>query len=173
MGATLRDWKPWPIKDGSYVVPLTMGCIALIDAVDYRRVSAFAWHAKKRPDGRFAAACNSTTKRGQETILMHRFLLKLRTKGMPFVDHVNGDSLDNRRINIRIATPSQNCQNRLPNRNKRFKGVRRTANGKWQARISNLGITHYLGVFDRQRDALSAYDERAKALYGAFARPNR
>jgi hypothetical protein len=89
------------------------------------------------------------------------------------VDHRNGDSLDNRRANIRLATTAQNCQNvRRNSRNTSgFKGVSWSArHRKWIAKIKACGRQRFLGLFDRAGDAHAAYCAAAVELHGEFAR---
>lgn len=113
------------------------------------------------------------TRRGAKPRL-HRVILQAPA-GLQ-VDHVNGDRLDNRRENLRLATNRQNCSNRLPNRRpgtSRFKGVcwNRKA-GKWQASIRVNYRRFHLGVYSDERDAALAYDRAAREHFGEFARPN-
>jgi hypothetical protein len=87
-------------------------------------------------------------------------------------DHINGDTLDNRRCNIRLCNVGQNCHNRKWNVRSGYKGV--FANGKrWKAVIGFEGTKYYLGTYDTPLEAAHAYDEGAKKLYGEFAIVNR
>jgi hypothetical protein len=105
------------------------------------------------------------------SVILARFLLSA-PPGV-FVDHANGNPLDNRRVNIRLATPAQN----LANSRKRnghastFKGVS-LCKGKWQARIKVAGRAVYLGTFEEEWLAADAYDEAARAHFGEFAKTN-
>jgi hypothetical protein len=90
------------------------------------------------------------------------------------VDHINGDTLDNRRANLRICSVSQNAMNQAPQRIKRskYKGVTRHKK-KWLSQINQRVAgkqkhTH-LGLYDSEEDAARAYDKKAKELYGEFA----
>lgn len=99
---------------------------------------------------------------------MHREVNRTQ-KGMQ-TDHVNGNKLDNRRANLRSATPAQNRANRGKTvRNKTgLKGVGTYRNGKYRA---VLGKKH-LGYFDTPEAAHNAYVEAAKEIHGDFARFN-
>lgn len=92
--------------------------------------------------------------------------------GYSLVDHVNGDGLDNRRSNLREASPRQNAQNQRRKRpgSSQFKGVRRR-NGRWQARIVVNGVQTSLGWFDDEREAAAVYDAACILHFGAFAAP--
>lgn len=86
------------------------------------------------------------------------------------IDHINGNALDNRRENLRIATRSQNAMNtRMYANNKTgFRGVRRTKN-KYEASITSDGKRYPLGFFDTAEEAHEAYKAKAKELHGEFA----
>lgn len=89
------------------------------------------------------------------------------------VDHVNGDRLDNRRSNLRVATRSQNLANRGQRVGKRFKGTSwRKDVAKWAAYGSVQNKTVALGCFFSEEDAAAAYDRWAVATHGEFARLN-
>ena len=114
---------------------------------------------------------------GGKTVYMHRAIISA-PKGM-VVDHINGDSLDNRRENLRLCTHSQNLMNRgKTNANKSgYKGVRKISllnkrTGKkyeyWVARITASGRVIDLGTFADPKEASEAYMEAAKKLHGDF-----
>ncbi|MDT4872900.1 AP2 domain protein [compost metagenome] len=104
---------------------------------------------------------------------MHRWLVLGREKGGG-VDHRDGNKLDNRRGNLRQATQGQNAKNTRLARNNTsgFKGVSRTAEGRWRARITVDRKEIRLGVFGTPEEAAAAYDKAAKQMHGEFASPN-
>ncbi len=102
---------------------------------------------------------------------MHRVILK--APGGLDVDHINGDGLDNRRINLRVCTRSQNLANQgTQARNlSGCKGVswdKRT--GRWITFISVNSKNHNLGRFDDLQTARAAYQAAAVRHFGEFAR---
>lgn len=88
------------------------------------------------------------------------------------IDHIDGDGLNNRWLNIRECTHSQNAANRGPTRNNKLglKGIRRGENGKYLAQIKVNGKQIHLGTFDTSEAAARAYRHTAKQIYGSFAR---
>jgi HNH endonuclease len=84
------------------------------------------------------------------------------------IDHINLEPADNRWVNLREASFSQNNANRGPRGDCRsgVKGVTRSANGKrWVAHAFNK----YIGTFDTIEQARDAYQEHAKQRHGEFA----
>lgn len=89
-----------------------------------------------------------------------------------FVDHIDGNRLNNQRHNLRLATKSQNGANRgAPSNNKSgFKGIHFDKfNNKWRAEIWCNNKRKRIGRFERIEDAVIAYNETAKELFGEFA----
>ena len=90
-----------------------------------------------------------------------------------YVDHINGDGLDNRRCNLRLCTPAENAKNRRVNRNSStgLKGVS-PAHGRYRVQIAVDGQRLRLGVFDCPVEGARAYDAAALRHHGQFARTN-
>lgn len=86
------------------------------------------------------------------------------------VDHEDGDSLNNRFANLRVATRWENLSNRGKTRanTSGFKGVRPHRN-KWVARIGHKGRYRHLGTFDTPEQAAEAYAAAAREIHGEFA----
>lgn len=90
------------------------------------------------------------------------------------VDHVNGDTTDNRLENLRVCTRHENMHNLKPhtdNAYSKWKGVSwNTNNKKWYSRIYVNGKSKFLGYFDDEREAAEEYLFAALKLHGDFAR---
>lgn len=92
------------------------------------------------------------------------------------VDHIKTGKLsrsDNRKNNLRVATPTQNSHNQdiRINNTSGFKGVNFCKNtGKWIARIRINGKRKNLGRFDTPKEASLAYEKEAKETQGSFYR---
>jgi hypothetical protein len=160
-----------PLNSGRYHEHA--GLVAKIDDEDAERVFSRKWRVFLGNKGHLYAASGRAE-------LMHRFILDA-PRGMQ-VDHINGDGLDNRRANIRLATISQNLANQ-PSRlvwskratTSRYKGVTlfsRPRSKPWRATISVNRKQVSLGYFLFEEEAAKAYDEAAKLYYGDFAQLN-
>lgn len=158
-------------ESGAIKVKLTKGYHATVDIADADVVAAFTWQAVVTGRRVYAATTVCAPGRKQYRLYMHRLLLSAPA-GME-VDHVNGDGLDNRRRNIRLATGAENRRNKgLTAQNRSgLKGASWNNHaGKWEANIRAGGKRHYLGLFLTAETAHAAYAEAALRLHGAFAR---
>lgn len=89
------------------------------------------------------------------------------------IDHINGIRSDNRIINLREATLSQNAMNRIKaaNNTSGYKGASfHKQSGKWQASIKINGKQKYLGLFLSPKQAHNAYVNAAKVIFGEFSK---
>lgn len=149
-------------------VKLSQGKFALVDDEDFARVSQYKWSWCGRYPAR--SAIGEDGKRRLQ--LLHLFIM-----GFPGskVDHRSGNTLDNRRQNLRLSTVGQNaCNSKKRTDNKSGeKGVHwAKREGKWLAFITNDGKRFHLGYFNDFTKAVSARRKAAKELHGEFARIN-
>ena len=136
----------------------------LVDPQDEHFLAAYTWTVTRRKHTSYA-----TTRPG---IYLHQLIMNA-PPGME-VDHRNGNGLDNRRANLRLATKAQQQGNSPPHGGvSRFKGVawdkRRS---KWWAQLRARGERQWLGYFTDEADAARAYDAAAREAFGEFARLN-
>ncbi len=149
----------------TFEIGLTQERVAIVDYTDYIILNEFKWYAKKHNDRWYAARTSHTNRL---TIRMHCQIM-----GFPQldIDHVNGNGLDNRRSNLRLATPGQNNANSRPmlGKSSSYKGVAwDSSTNMWMVRVKGKNI----GRFRSELDAAIAYDEEAVRIFGKFARPN-
>jgi len=143
-------------------IPVGKGLFATIDAADYEEVSKYRWYTSRHGRNIYAA----TNKNGR-MVYMHRMLMRPR-KGY-VVDHIDGNSLNNRRCNLRVCTQAQNLINKAPRGGtSQFVGVYRSKN-KWLAYVTRHGKYHYVGVFEDEVEAAKARERKAYELHGEYA----
>lgn len=157
------------------IIQLSQGKVAVVSDEDFEFLMQWKWCVNKGGYVHRGFRENKV----QRSLYMHRVVIE-RMTGAPIpagyeVDHANGDRLDNRRENLRLATPRQNRGNNGGHRDSvsRYKGVgleKRT--GRWFARMKIAGKHTYLGSFVTEEEAARAYDAKAREVHGEFARLN-
>lgn len=151
-------------------IVLTKGKVAIVDDSDYEWLNQWKWYAQACGN-RYYAARRNGRKNGHKLLLMHRVVLDAPPS--KDVDHVNGNTLDCRRSNLRLCTESQNLHNRgkVSSRNTSgYKGVypdRPT--GKWRTRIMVNRKIIELGLFETPEAAAEAYKKAAIKHVGEFS----
>lgn len=163
--------------DSPVEIQLTKGYSAVVDAVD-ADLCSLNWVALEGWRGVVYAARCTYTEKGRRNELLHRVILS-RMLGCPLdtletVDHVDGNGLNNRRDNLRLATQSQQSANvRRPVTNRSgYKGVSFDQRyNKWRARIKVNQKERWLGYFDTPQAAHQAYCDAAVESFGEFANP--
>ena len=109
------------------------------------------------------------------TIYMHREILGTPPSPKHEADHRNGNTLDNRKENLRWATRVENMRNKPRYKNNKvgFKGVSMTPYGRFTARLQLAPRQEvFLGCFPTAAAAAKAYDKAALEHFGQFARTN-
>jgi len=166
---TIQEFRMDVIED-VVEVPLTHGQVAIIDREDWERVRGYNWCAVYKDTRSYYAVTHQQIHGKRRKIQMHRLILDA-PKEMQ-VDHINHNTLDNRKSNLRLCTPYQNQYNSRKQRNNTsgFKGIYKNKNGlRWIAKIQFCGKGQYLGTFDTREEAHAAYCEAALRLHGEFS----
>ncbi|MDD5189420.1 MAG: AP2 domain-containing protein [Dehalococcoidales bacterium] len=140
-----------------------------IDEEDLNKVEGYRWIIQYNQNTEIRYVRASVNKKA---IYLHRLILNAK-KGIQ-VDHINGNGLDNRKINLRVCTKAENLRNRKISKiNKSgYKGVY-WYRKKWRAEIKYNGEKYYIGTFANLIEAAKAYDAKAIKLHGEFARINK
>ena len=149
-------------------IQLTQGKVALVDDDDFEWLSQWKWHTDK--NGYAKRTDRSSAKR--RTINMHREIMGFTSSDGKITDHINGIKTDNRKINLREATNSQNvCNQKNRSDNKSgFKGVCFDKKSKkWRSYIYLNGKQKNLGFYNSEFDAANEYKKAAIKHFGEFA----
>jgi hypothetical protein len=153
---------------------LTKNKKTLVDDNDFDFLNQWSWYWVGKRGSKYGYAERTQRIRGRQThIKLHRLLANAK-KGEQ-VDHINGDSLDNRRENLRLCSQSQNNANRkiLTTNKSGYRGVSWSNHAKkWRTVFKVNSEQRHLGYFDNIRDAAKAYNLEAKKYFGDFANLN-
>jgi len=144
------------------------GYDVLIDDEDYVRIRAINW---RRTSAGLYFGTGRKINGKYKIIFFHRFIIDA-PEGFE-VDHINMNTLDNRKINLRICTKAQNRQNRSMYKNNPsgYKGVTfNKSKNKWMGRISENKKYHFLGYFDTPEEAYEAYCKASKKYHKEYGR---
>ena len=131
------------------LIPLTQGKYAKVDDEDYEELAKYKWGIHSKRDG-YVARKNGYPR---YNIYMHREIMKPPPGKL--VHHVNGDTLDNQKVNLQVVDDSFNSisRNKMNSNNTSgFRGVT-LSQGKWMARVMRRGKIHHFGVFDTPEKA--------------------
>lgn len=147
-------------------IDLSCGLTCLVDDEDLPKVEFLTWYFST---GYVQAMLPEPDRR---SVRIHRVIMDA-ADGVS-IDHINGDTLDNRRVNLRFCTPGENKMNSRKQKNatSRFKGVSLSPGGRWQVYCGNESTKRYRGTYDDEIEAARVYDRFAIELYGEFARIN-
>lgn len=108
----------------------------------------------------------------RERFQLHRLLYEVFIGPIPegkFIDHIDRNGLNNSLDNLRLADRSTNVVNQKIREGRKYKGVRPTKSGKYEARTSYKKKEVFLGRFDTEVEAAKAYNDYALKQFGEFA----
>lgn len=153
-------------------IPLTQRKVALVDDADFEEISRHKWYARRCGKAYYAVRAAQMGDR-RVYLYMHRVVMEA-LPGME-IDHINSNTLDNQRSNLRACTRSQNHMNarKLTGCSSRYKGVYWNKQARrWHSRIKVNGKHQHLGHFDNEWQAACTYNQAASRLFGEFASLN-
>lgn len=146
---------------GDYLVGHFFNCedCFIVDKDDYEKVKDYCWY--KNTGGYVTTTSDGTT------IKIHQVIMNGKN-----IDHINGDKLDNRKINLRFCTTAENVRN-VGIRSNNTSGVTGVSyskrEGKWKSNITYSGVVIRLGTFTNKEDAIKARKEAEEKYFGEFA----
>lgn len=150
---------------------LTKGKATVVDDEDYALYGRLKWRAGEPRKGTFYAIRGIRTENGRRVLYLHRAILA--AKPGEIVDHINRNSLDNRRVNLRICSHAENVRNQSGATRNSKSGVRGVSwdkqSKKWHAQIKCNGKNTHLGRFDSIKAAALNYRRASKKLFGAYS----
>ena len=144
--------------------------IVLIDAEDFLKIQDKTVYISKAGNNFYAMIWEN-----KKNVPIHKIITgQFGNKNI--VDHISGDTLDNRKSNLRKCSPAGNQRNRVlisKNNTSGFKGViwHKQAK-KWRAQIYVNSKPVYIGYYESKSEAAKAYNEKAIELFGEYARLN-
>lgn len=165
-GITKNDYE---FSNDGYVIGYTSNTNKqfIFDADDYEKVSKYHWYEETN------GYIRSSGKRKEDRFHIHRLIMGF-PDGMN-IDHINHNTFDNRKSNLRIVTVSQNAMNHIL-------GARNTSGAtgvvwvksrnNWKAEIKLNGETIYLGSFDKFNDAEKIRREAEEKYFGEYSYDN-
>lgn len=154
------------------IIKLTQNKHTIVDDEDYEYLKEYKW----RYNNGYAVRASPRDENGKQiSFRMHRVIFGLTSKDV-WVDHINGNGLDNRKCNLRIVNRQQNQMNRKKRKkgSSEYKGVTFYKNqNKWVATIYLKNKRIHLGYFKKEIEAAIAYNEAALIYHKEYARLNK
>ena len=153
-------------------IELTQGQFAIVDDDDFYELSKYKWHAVySKPLDSYYAKRRYKEDDGYIHEFMHRNILGLKKGDKRIVDHINHETLDNRKENIRICTSSQNNWN-TRKRKDNSTGLKGVSWNKRRQKYESLIMINkkhmWLGYFETKEEAHAVYMKAAQTLQGEF-----
>lgn len=151
-------------------IPLSQGYSMIVDDHWYEELNKYTWYyhegyglRKERVPGE---------KNKWKAFRAHRVILNCEDPEL-VVDHINGDKLDNREENLRVATRGENNRNvkKTWTSSSQYKGVtyQKGQDKPWIAQIGFGRERIYLGAYYHEQEAANIYNLAAQQLFGQFA----
>lgn len=146
-------------------IPLTKGYVTQVSDEDYEWLIKYRWRAEKIGKYHYAS-----TSFGKKTVRMHRLILEISDTKIQG-DHIDHNTLNNQRENLRACSHQQNNANKPKKEGttSKYKGVHwNSKHGRWVAAI-RLDKQTGLGMFETEEAAAEAYNKEVVKRHGEFA----
>jgi hypothetical protein len=169
-----EDFSHITAPKGAAIIPLTMGQFAIVDADIFEILDTYNWAAQYSKSSDTFYAYRFVGNESRRYISMHREIMGVSDAEL-VIDHINHNGLDNRKVNLRVCTNTENLMNRRPNKNttSKYVGVSFCKKGqKWLARIKVDSKAINLGYYKTEIEAALARDAAARKYFGEFANIN-
>lgn len=164
--STSKSAKPGQTATDAVSLPTVTGEMFIVDASDAERVKEMRWHLTR---------CSKNyvrTYAGKgRYIRLHRLILDITDPDV-VIDHIDGNTLNNTRANLRACSHAENMLNRGPASHNTLglKGVYPKGASRFRAIIKSAGKQHYLGSFPTPEEAHAAYVAAIPEHHGEYGR---
>lgn len=153
------------------------GYTILIDDEDWEKVKGYKWviNAPNKANKKYYAQHDFYTDGVHHAILMHRLIMGCVEGDGVCIDHIDGNTLNNCKNNLRVSSIAENTRNQQKHRDSLspYKGIKYDRRDKiWVARIQHNKKRIYAGFSKDPIEAAKAYDRKAIELHGEFAYTN-
>lgn len=149
-------------------IKINKGFVVLIDKENLNKIMNMKWYVVKK--GSIYYAAHTYYYKGKsKRLYMHRYLMD-ETNPKIHVDHINGNGLDNRKLNLRSVTAIENGRNRGKQSNNKsgYKGVYwNKQKNKWHSVLRHMGKKIHLGFYDDAKSASESYYKKAKEIWSS------
>ncbi len=154
------------------LIELTQNKQAIVDDENFQFLNNFKWHASLSRGNYYALRSDYYSPNKAYHISMARTVMGVTDPHIK-IDHKNGNTLDNRKENLRLASNQTNARNRTRIEKTNTSGYRGVSfykkTGSWMAYIrEDNGKQKNLGYFSTPKEAALAFDKAAKTIYGEF-----
>lgn len=165
---------PLPIEGSTVEIPMNLGYSTIVDAIDADLIN-LKWYANGNEPRIYVMGNQKINGKWNANLRIHRMIME-RVLNRPllrseFIDHIDLNTLNNCRSNLRLCSHAQNVMNkrRYTSNKLGVKGVY-SRNGSFRAQIQVSGKKIMLGTFPTIEEAQEAYRNAAIQYHGEFAR---
>jgi hypothetical protein len=159
------------IKIGGHKKNSKIILFSVVDDEDFDKINKYKWSILTSGNKKYA--CRQYKKDGKiKRIFLHRYIMNTEDNKIQ-IDHIDGNTMNNQKSNLRSCSPKENCYNKkvASNNTSGYKGVW-SYKHMWVASIQKDNKKFHCGRFENKEDAKEAYNKKAEELFGDFANLN-